>query len=326
MRGMTSGMKFKNLGYRVIVCISRFAGFDFKRLRLQESKRRRVELQKAILTAYVESDDEYFDDQDSALRRFPLTCLDDHGVNNVQLSNALSVGALATGSSPSLLEIVVSYLIKPLCPHDPVLDDAEEKCGVTQVQANDYVLERSWRKYAWQGSEWFHNSITKSWFWKGSGSWRAYRYKNAVWWLHADGKRWFWEVDGVSCVATTPGDLVFGCGSDLHSCKQLGATDYAVEQDWSLYSWEGSVWFHNAVTEEWFWKDDAGPWRCYLEESVHWWLNGKRCFWVAVDELAGVVTTPLDSVSNAEAGVVMNSACAWCAPGSTCCWCAPLHV
>jgi hypothetical protein len=172
-------------------------------MRLAESKHRKVKLLKAFLTAYVHSDDDYFDNEEASVRRFPMTYLDDCRVNNVQLSSALSAGSLSPDLRPSLLDIVSSHLVKPLCPHAPVSEYASQMCGITQLQANDYVLEQSWRKYSWQGFEWLHNFGTEECFWNNdAGPWRAYRYKNAVWWLN--GKRWFWEVNGEPDVATTP--------------------------------------------------------------------------------------------------------------------------
>ena len=166
-------------------------------MRLAASKRREVRLRNALLTAYVDSGDEYFDDSPesrvAAVRRFPLTCLEDCAVNNVQLSSALSAGFICIQAS--LLDVVLSYLVKPCCDHGLVSECAIQKCGITRLQANDYVVEEHWRKYSWQGIEWLYNSRTEDYFYPHhTPLWRAYRYKNAVWWLY--GKRCFWEVHG----------------------------------------------------------------------------------------------------------------------------------
>ena len=196
-------MNLGGFGYQATMLICRFAGFDLKWMRLSESTRRKVQLHKALLTAYscYYIDRHHFSDR---LRRFPLTYLAGRRVNNRLLSSVLSADSLSTGIQPTLLDVVISHLVKPLCPHDdPVSDYASQMCGITQLQANDYVLEQSWRKYSWQGFEWLYNFVTEEEFWKDDpGPWRAYRYKHAVWWLN--GKRWFWEVNGLPDVATTP--------------------------------------------------------------------------------------------------------------------------
>ena len=206
---MMCAMNFQSLGYQATFIFCRFAGFDFKWMRLANSTRRKVRLQKALLTAFVvDSHDEYFDNDEAAVRRFPLTYLDDCPVENKQLSSALSAGSISEYPSlpeynirPSLLDLVSSHLIEPLCPHAPVSDYAFQMCSITQLQANDYVLEQSWTKYSWQGFEWLHNFRTGECFWNNDARpWRAYRYKDAVWWLN--GKRWFWEVNGEPDVAT----------------------------------------------------------------------------------------------------------------------------
>ena len=167
-------------------------------------------MHKTYLTAYVDSDDEYFEDEEMAVRRFPLTYLADTPVDNVQLSDWLSP-RYALDCKPSLLDVVLNHLVKPLspsyCSNGHVPDDVVQMCHITQLQANDYVLEQSWRKYSWQGWEWLHNFETEEWFWKHpfgnrytTSRWRRYRYKNAVWWLN--GKRWFWEVNGLNHIDT----------------------------------------------------------------------------------------------------------------------------
>ena len=196
---MMAAMNFKDVGFQATLLICRFAGLDVKWMRLQRSQQRKVRLHKALLTAYVDSDDEYFDDdEEAALRKFPLTYLDDTGLNNVQLSSMLSAGCIATSGQASLLDLVISHLAEPLCAHGFVSDYANQTCGITRLQANDYVLEKSWRQYSWRGSEWLHNFLTEEWFWKDdAGPWHQYRYKHAIWWLN--GTRWFWEVEGEPC-------------------------------------------------------------------------------------------------------------------------------
>jgi hypothetical protein len=181
---------FGQVGIRATALIYRYVGLDFKFQRRGVSLGRTLNMRKSLLTnTIMDSDDEFFDSAEAAVRLHPLTHLDD-----TQLRPSLETQFFTQGPSSqarSILDVVAMFLIK-----SPAVDDQCQ--NLAWLNSRDYTLETGWCKYEWQGREWLHNGETGEWFYIGTMQqstaiyrWKCYWYGKHYWWLR--GSRWFWE-------------------------------------------------------------------------------------------------------------------------------------
>ena len=189
IRNMVAARNIFGLGLIATRTVFLFADLDVRSYRHSASIRRRMCMLTASLTSVVDSDDEYLEDEVLALRRFPLTLLDDILLRSQALQQELlrEVHAFEL----SLLDAIALYLIETR--------SLSRKCVISYVQGQDYALESCWKKYVWQGRYWLHNLMTEEWFYVDDPqSWKMYAYKSRLWWMHCSWSRttpsrWFWE-------------------------------------------------------------------------------------------------------------------------------------
>ena len=81
--------------------IYRFAALDVQGILYVEGVRRQRMWRKALLTAYVHSDDEYFDKEVTTVAAYPFTYLDDCARVGSQITRAVSLYFLRSRSSSS---------------------------------------------------------------------------------------------------------------------------------------------------------------------------------------------------------------------------------
>ena len=181
---------FCQVGIRATARIYRYLGLDFKFEKRGVSLERTLEMRKSLLTNLVDSDDEFFDSNEAAVRLHPLTLLDDFRLSPSSEKQFLSQTYL-TRMRGSILDVVAMFLVK-----GQAVDDQCQ--NLARLCSRDYTLETGWCKYEWQGREWLHNGETGEWFYIGTMqestaiySWKCYGYGKHHWWLQ--GSRWFWE-------------------------------------------------------------------------------------------------------------------------------------
>ena len=183
---MGPGENLLNAGAGPSRLIFLFAGLDPKLQRRGVSNERHLKMLKSTFTYEVDSEDEFFDGDEAALRISPLNCLADKILQSERLQREIEAHLGGQPVFPygrmSLLDVIAMYLVKLSTSDGHLL----------RVCKQDYVFEPCWTKYVWEGREWLSNSRTGEFFHvHDPGLWIAYRYRKAVWWTK--GKRWFWE-------------------------------------------------------------------------------------------------------------------------------------
>lgn len=192
---MLSKHNLWNFGTPVTAIIYQFADLDLKFLRFGVGLRRKLNMRKSVLTNTVNSDDEYFDGEQKAVQKYPLTYLSDVFVGCPVLEREILQGLRRPDVPLSVLDVIVLYLIKPHAKllSIPISDCVFQACPLIFLSGKDYVFESGWSKYQWCGREYLYNSRTQEFFYADRPcSWKAYSYRRAVWWLHREG-RWFFD-------------------------------------------------------------------------------------------------------------------------------------
>jgi hypothetical protein len=181
---------FCQVGISATALIYRYLGLDFKFEKRGVSFRRTLQMRKSLLTNVLDTDDEFFDSIEAAVRLHPLTLLEDTRLRPSSENQFFSQKSFRH-MRRSILDVVAMFLVK-----SPAVDDQCQ--NLARLRSRDYTLETGWCKYEWQGREWLHNGETGEWFYIGTMQestaiyrWKCYWYRKHHWWLQ--GSRWFWE-------------------------------------------------------------------------------------------------------------------------------------